>query len=466
MKIRGFATIVVTAGLIVAGAAAPAAAADVPVISSTGLTDGETVGLVKDFTPVISDDAVKVQVVVPAWYSAMLPWPNGALRAEFPAHLDGQDVNVELRAINEAGQSSEIKSTRVHVDGKAPKLTFRDPIDGSPVHGQTDIWITPDADTAEIVMTDPDDGTQLGRLTAKPWVFHFDFTGHDGRVNFRATDKVGNVSPVYEASYLVDTEGPVIRLKRPPFVQPGVQTLGVSVEDPSSVNRMEWYIDGALRSNGVSVQYDFGTQIRSVPMEIRAWDPWGNETIERFSVQIDANGPTITQVTPAELAVVRGTSLTSTVTATDPAGLDGAYLGVPRSGEGVRNGDTFSVPVSLGRDGLAYWDWMVRDSAGNLSSYRRQVIVDNTLATITSVTAPGNNAKVPATVNTSMTATDKNGIQRVELRVNGTTVLTDSKAPYNLNLDATKYGQSFQVAFYAVDKAGNVVSTSRRTWTR
>jgi Big-like domain-containing protein len=467
VKIRGFATIAVTAGLLVAGAAAPAgaAAADVPVISSTGLTDGEVVGLIKDFTPVISDDAVKVQVVVPAWYSAMLPWPNGALRAEFPSHLDGKDVTVELRAINEAGQSSEIKSTRVHVDGKAPSLTFRDPLD-RPVRGPVDIWITPDADTAEIVLTDPDDGAVLGRLTSKPWMFHFDFTDHDGRVDFQATDKVGNVSAVYEAHYLIDTAGPVIKLKRAPFVQPGVQTIGVNVEDASNVDRMEWYIDGQLRSNVVSVTYDFGTQNRAVPMEIRAWDQWDNETVEKISVQVDGDGPTVTQVTPGELALVRGASLTSTVTATDPAGVDAAYLAFPRSGTGQRNGDTFSVPVSLGRDGLAYWDWQVVDRAGNSSFYRRQVIVDNTLATITSVTAPANGATVPATVKTSMTATDKNGIQRVELRVNGTTAVTDSTAPYNLNLDATKYGKSFEVAFYAVDNAGNVVSTSRRTWKR
>src|SRR4029453_10198012 len=96
----------------------------------------------------------------------------------------------------------------------------------------------------------------------------------------------------------------------------------------------------------------------------------------------------------------------------------------------------------------------------------RTVIVDNTLPKITSVTAPASGAKVPATVKTSMTATDLNGITRVELRVNGKLVLSDAKAPYNLNLDATKYGKSFTVAWYALDKAGNLVSTSRRTWKR
>ena len=35
-----------------------------------------------------------------------------------------------------------------------------------------------------------------------------------------------------------------------------------------------------------------------------------------------------------------------------------------------------------------------------------------------------------------------------------------------MNVDATRYGSSFTVAFYAVDKAGNAVSTSPRTWKR
>ena len=35
-----------------------------------------------------------------------------------------------------------------------------------------------------------------------------------------------------------------------------------------------------------------------------------------------------------------------------------------------------------------------------------------------------------------------------------------------MNVDTSKRGKSFTVAFYAVDKAGNAVSTSVRTWKR
>ncbi|MEV7621787.1 Ig-like domain-containing protein [Actinoplanes sp. NPDC089786] len=465
MKTRGFITIVAVAGLLVTAAATPAAAADAPVVSATGLTDGELVGRVKDFTPIISDDAVRVQVVVPGRFSATVPWPNSAVRAEFPADLDGKDADVTVRAFNETGDSSAL-TTRVRVDGKAPKLSFRTPLDGGVVHGQTALYLTPDADdVAEIVMNAPD-GTELARVTSKPWVINYDFTGHDGRVTFRATDKLGNVSEIYEAAFVVDEQGPTIALAAPPVTRPGKHWIGARVDDATSVAKMEWHIDGAPRGNAVAVEYDFGTQIRAVPVEIRAWDPWGNATTETFSIQVDNTGPVVTRVSPGHLALVRGTSLTTTLTATDPAGLDTAYLSAPLNVTGQRTGTTFSAPLKLGRDGATSFTWVVRDYAGNPTSYYRTVVVDNTLPKITSVTAPASGATVPATVKTAMTATDLNGIARAELRVNGTLVLSDSKAPYNLNLDATKYGKSFTVAWYALDKAGNLVSTSRRTWKR
>jgi hypothetical protein len=65
-----------------------------------------------------------------------------------------------------------------------------------------------------------------------------------------------------------------------------------------------------------------------------------------------------------------------------------------------------------------------------------------------------------------MAATDRNGIRVVQMWVNGKLTLSDSKAPYTMSLKTKKSGTSFTVAFYAVDKAGNTISTSRRTWRR
>jgi hypothetical protein len=50
--------------------------------------------------------------------------------------------------------------------------------------------------------------------------------------------------------------------------------------------------------------------------------------------------------------------------------------------------------------------------------------------------------------------------------VNGKLTVSDPSAPYHLTLNTAGYGKSFTVAFHAVDKAGNAISTSARTWKR
>jgi hypothetical protein len=60
-------------------------------------------------------------------------------------------------------------------------------------------------------------------------------------------------------------------------------------------------------------------------------------------------------------------------------------------------------------------------------------------------------------------ATDRNGVARVQLLVNGKVVATDSKAGYSFALNPKKYGKTFTVQLRAYDKAGNVRYTGKLT---
>ena len=384
MTLRGFATVIAAAGMLIAGAAAPASAADGPAVLETGYTEGQLVGRHSEVRPVVSADVVRLQVLLDGKISQTHSvWSNGILRVDLaPIHQD-KDVDLTIRGLDEDGNAGQA-TTRVHLDSQAAGLTFT-PEPRSVVHGLTTIRFTPDVDdVAEIVMTSRN-GTVLGRDTEAPWAIDFDFTGFDGGdAQFQARDRAGNQSTLYRAYYTVDTTGPVI-----------------------------------------------------------------------------------SKVTPAPFHLVRGTTATSTLTATDPSGFRRATMNVTAVA-GVTAGPaaTFTTAVPLGRDGHLNLNWTVVDQAGNTSRTATSLVVDNTRPAITKVTAPANGAKVGSMVTTSMTATDTNGIREVQVWINGKLTHSDAKAPYAINISTAAYGKSFTVAFYAVDKAGNVASTSRRTWKR
>jgi hypothetical protein len=85
---------------------------------------------------------------------------------------------------------------------------------------------------------------------------------------------------------------------------------------------------------------------------------------------------------------------------------------------------------------------------------------------LTVTTAPRNGAKVNGTVKVKASASDKNGVARVELLINGKVVAKDAKAAYQFTINTKKYGKKFTIQVRAYDKAGNVRYATKRTWHR
>jgi hypothetical protein len=50
--------------------------------------------------------------------------------------------------------------------------------------------------------------------------------------------------------------------------------------------------------------------------------------------------------------------------------------------------------------------------------------------------------------------------------INGKVVATDTTAAYKFSINTKKYGKKIQVRLRAYDRAGNVTTTSTRTWYR
>jgi hypothetical protein len=466
-RARSAAVAALAGSLIIAGGTPAHADGESLAVVSTGLTEGQLIGSQTLFHPVLTGmDITRVQVIANGLVQHTYTSVPTALPLQFSNLVTWPDqIAVTIRIADAAGETAEATTT-VHLDAAFPTATFS-PASGSTVHG-TSMTVTPTRvsdDVARIDLIDASN-TVLASATEAPWSFTRDLpagVAENISLLLRVYDNAGNKT-TYQPSYSVDNHGPKVTVGWPYSTMPGVVSGEsiynpyVSVQDTARVDHVEWWSAGALVNTGTSLVYDFGKTSRTVAFEVRAWDGLGNETITPVTVRIDKTGPTITSVTPAPGAFVRGTYYHSTVKASDPSGIGWVTL----NGESV---DAASV-VNVGKDGTRVWTWLVYDSFGNPSTAKRTVTVDNTKPSLKVTSAPKNGAKVKGTVKVKASASDHNGINRVELLINGKVVAKDTTSGYSFSINTKKYGKKFKVQLRAYDKAGNSYTTSTRTWHR
>jgi hypothetical protein len=96
-----------------------------------------------------------------------------------------------------------------------------------------------------------------------------------------------------------------------------------------------------------------------------------------------------------------------------------------------------------------YRDWIIKTANGDVGSD-----VDNFPPSV-SIASPSGNATVGSTFTVKVNATDKVGVTRVEVKVDGAKTLTATAPPYSFTLEDVPAGMKFIVA-NAYDKIGNV----------
>ncbi len=286
-------------------------------------------------------------------------------------------------------------------------------------------------------------------------------------------DKSNNTKPL-TVDVAVDDEAPVIdRVDTvsqylPNRVDTGTGWVGslshlqYTVTDKSAITRTEWWVNGALASTQPLFAFDAHTLTTpTAAVELRVWDAAGNPASKSFTVNID-KAVTGTTVLPAQNALIRGTSFVTTVAVNDPHGKAYSTIIAPFRVEGSRS----AAKVTSGRDGAKTIIWEVSDRLGNVAQFKRTVIVDNTAPSVSLRSAPKNNAKLTKSFGFTVNASDKNGIGRADLLINGKKVATDTRAGWGFTIDPKKYGKSFTVQLRVYDKAGNSKLSTKRTYRR
>lgn len=125
----------------------------------------------------------------------------------------------------------------------------------------------------------------------------------------------------------------------------------------------------------------------------------------------------------------------------------------------------YSTAVDLGTVGrdAVFGYGRVNASAAVAAAGNATSLVDSAVPSV-SITSPGANGTVSGLLPVSVTASDNVGVARVELRVNGVTVATDTVSPFGFSWDtkavANGMAQMVAVAFDAAGNAGSSTAVS------
>ena len=352
-------------------------------------------------------------------------------------------------------------------------ITFRPTIaDGAEVRS-----ITIDAVGASYEDVSQGDG-------AAPWELHWDplwFRTEEITLTLIVTDRAGVTTRSAPVTVYVDRNGPAYKVENP--TEPGwglylnVRTpLRLSAKDPGGLSRAELLQNGRLirrvdlggrSAVPVSLLLDPATKNGTIAVTIRIIDLAGNENLNDLTVTVDNTAP---------IGVFRpsGTYLRGTFTAWPYESDDNVFVLSMASyldnhkGGGTTKRQPFNVRVNSKtvKDGKHTLSFELTDLAGNVRAVRRTVVIDNTLPSLQVTKAPKNRAKLTKKVTLKAKATDKYGVTKAQLLVDGKVVATDTKAGYQFTLNPKKYSKKFTVQLRAYDRAGNVRYSTKRTYRR
>lgn len=482
---------------LILAAATPALAGDTapadttpPVISSTSLTDGQTVPRQPVLHPIVTDDVglylVGVSIAGKTFAHCTIDSAqNVTCPLTIPTGYNGTDIDLTVRAFDKAGNHAEL-TTRVHVVSLVLSGTLSPPAKTAMRSGPASVTLTDvSADTATIDMIDGPDGAVLATATAAPWTFTWNATETATPPCFRLSEPFGNTT-TYCSNYVVSDQPSVITsvtafgLIIGDFhwwseLEGGNGWVGTDAEisatvtDKAGIDHAELWADGVLQGTSTLSQpwftwHDATRGKTSANVEIRVVDRVGLTTTKAFRLNIDNAAPVL-KVSPGNRTLVRGKQLTVTWTATDRNRILLPSSPLPGS-QLITSPAVWQYTVALHKDGPVSTGYVAVDEYGNRTYIDSTVIVDNTAPSVAFAKAPKDNATLKSSVQFTAAAGDTNGIGKLQLVVNGSVIATSTDPHHTFTLNPTKYGKRFTVAFRAYDKAGNQRDSSKRTYHR
>lgn len=250
----------------------------------------------------------------------------------------------------------------------------------------------------------------------------------------------------------------------------------ITVSDPGFVNpditaTTRWGVDADWRPKSTSVLVDRGIAAYAPALDMAGVkrdtrpDVGALEYVAAVAPPADTTAPTVSVTSPTNGATVSGTVALG-ASASDNVGVTKVEFRV--------NGNLVGTDTSAPYTGV--WDASAAaagshtiqarayDAAGNVNNASVSVNVPapaDTTAPTVGITTPSNGATVSGSVPLGATASDNVGVSKVEFRVDGILVGTDTSSPYTAVWDASKATVgTHTIQARAYDAAGNTSNAS------
>jgi len=303
----------------------------------------------------------------------------------------------------------------------------------------------------------------------------------DGGLQLHAvvTDRAGNTTTSTPVTDTIDNTRPVTTDDAPSGWQDSDVTVHLSASDAGSgIDVTEYSVDGGSYSVGTSVTIPApsdGSNDGAHTIAYFSADKVGNvEQVKSATVLIDASPPACPSCSAADY--LRGTVTLSASPADAGGGIKSvAFQYTPSGGSSwttIGTDTTGPAPYTASWDTTlvadGHYDLRVRitDNANNVTTKTlADKVVDNTPPNVAVVGAPTEGAVVSGNVAISASAADVTSpVASVEFIVGGSSIATDTSAPYDASWDSASGADGpATIQVIVTDLAGNSATSGVRT---
>ena len=378
------------------------------------------------------------------------------------------------KAYDAAGNVGTSSAIVLNVDNTAPTANVTAPADGAIVRGSAVAISANASDSSGLQKVDfyYDGNTLIGTDSSAPFTVNWDtstVTNGTHGLHVVATDVAGNSLSSEQISVTVDNAPPTVALTNPAneTAVTGVVNLAVDAGDNVGVQQVQYFRDSnVLLGTSLSAPFDFSWDSTTVTTGMHtlfavATDTAGNTaTSTTISVTVDRTLPTVSMTAPSGGALISGTAVALSATASDNIGI--AQVDFYRDSN-ILVGTDNTAPYGMSWDSTSTTNGahtifaIATDTVGNTrTSSVINVTVDNTGPTV-SMSAPANGGLVTGTLTVSANATDNVSVAKVEFYRDNDVLLTmDTSLPFSFSWDSTAVTNGAHTLYaIAQDSAGN-----------
>ena len=230
-------------------------------------------------------------------------------------------------AANNVGQSGSVSVTLVN-DTTAPTATLSAPANGATVSGTLSVTASATDNVGVSKIEIYENGVLKSAGNVSPFTYSWNTTAEaNGSVTLtaKAYDAAGNIGQSSAVAVTInnvsaDTVAPTVSIGAPTSgtTVSGTATVSATASDNVGVNKVEFYLNGALKATDTAAPYTYGWNTTTVAngaytLTAKAYDAAGNVgTSTTISVTVnnvtaDTTPPTVALSAPASGATVSGT---------------------------------------------------------------------------------------------------------------------------------------------------------------